>query len=518
MSNFTKTLGESTRRRVGGDGGGGGGMYMGTGYGGYGGDGGIGGGSRRPAVSGYGGGGGAGTWGKAATGRAPVGGGAEAPMPGRTGTRPASARPKAKPNAAGVKSAWDEAPRYENIGGATRAKGATGAKRGQTARPASARDAGGRMAQTSGGNGSRAHLAGTGLATTQPRAGAPPGQAAPPYWSENLHGPAASPASPTRPSHRAKAGFSGRPASARPASRSGLAPGAGSSGEGLRASGGSAGGGRDALYSSAEGSIGGSAEMVTGAHLVELEEELRDRLRELRTLYETERQLLLRVFREVDDGSGDVDIHEFCDLWERLGVEVSTAEAKAIFRKSGFTSVMPYERFAHNLLTAPARALATDAPVRKGAFVEGQRADFFGKIIYPQCRKGVYPPSDWDPALAVRSAAVPDASLRLAFVYGYGGLANGAPNLFYNSNGEMVYYTAGVGVTYNSRTHSQRFFLGHDNDIRCLHVCPHPITVNRTDYPANTLVATGQMCTPDTNPYVSIWDSRVGSQTGRPEV
>jgi len=44
-----------------------------------------------------------------------------------------------------------------------------------------------------------------------------------------------------------------------------------------------------------------------------------------------------------------------------------------------------------------------------------------GKILYPECKKGVWPPSDWDPHLAERSAQLPDSRLALEFVYGYDG-------------------------------------------------------------------------------------------------
>jgi hypothetical protein len=44
-----------------------------------------------------------------------------------------------------------------------------------------------------------------------------------------------------------------------------------------------------------------------------------------------------------------------------------------------------------------------------------------GKILYPECKKGVWPPSDWQPALAERSARLPSARLHLEFVYGYDG-------------------------------------------------------------------------------------------------
>ena len=59
--------------------------------------------------------------------------------------------------------------------------------------------------------------------------------------------------------------------------------------------------------------------------------------------------------------------------------------------------------------------------VQKGAYKAGRPATHTGKILYPQCKKGVWPPSDWDPALAARSASLPDIKLQLEFVYGYDG-------------------------------------------------------------------------------------------------
>lgn len=44
-----------------------------------------------------------------------------------------------------------------------------------------------------------------------------------------------------------------------------------------------------------------------------------------------------------------------------------------------------------------------------------------GKILYPECKKGVWPPSDWNPKLAERSAQLPDTRLELEFVHGYDG-------------------------------------------------------------------------------------------------
>ncbi|KAI4583524.1 hypothetical protein MJG53_008737 [Ovis ammon polii x Ovis aries] len=66
-------------------------------------------------------------------------------------------------------------------------------------------------------------------------------------------------------------------------------------------------------------------------------------------------------------------------------------------------------------------------------------------------------------------------------------------NLFYTQIGEIVYHVAAVGVIYNRQQNTQRFYLGHDDDILCLAV--HPLK----DY-----VATGQV---GRDPSIHIWDT-----------
>jgi hypothetical protein len=85
------------------------------------------------------------------------------------------------------------------------------------------------------------------------------------------------------------------------------------------------------------------------------------------------------------------------------------------------------------------------------------------------------------------------AQLNLSFVFGYGGLSNTAPNVFLTESGEVVYYTAAVGVVYCRATHTQRFFTRHTDDIRCLALCDAPVTYAGVHYPPRTLVATGQV-------------------------
>ena len=74
-------------------------------------------------------------------------------------------------------------------------------------------------------------------------------------------------------------------------------------------------------------------------------------------------------------------------------------------------------------------------------------------------------------ACALQSAK-PDAYLKLEHVYGYSGLKNTAPNLFYTKRGHVVYYTAAVGIVYDKDLNQQKFFLRHDDDVQCLTMHP----------------------------------------------
>ncbi|XP_032508137.1 echinoderm microtubule-associated protein-like 6 [Phocoena sinus] len=86
----------------------------------------------------------------------------------------------------------------------------------------------------------------------------------------------------------------------------------------------------------------------------------------------------------------------------------------------------------------------------------------------------------------------PSCQLRLEWVYGYRG-HQCRNNLYYTAGKEVVYFVAGVGVVYSTREHSQKFFLGHNDDIISLAL-----------HPDKTLVATGQV---GKEPYICIWDS-----------
>eukprot|EP01119_Soliformovum_irregulare_P013844 TRINITY_DN3722_c0_g1_i1.p1 TRINITY_DN3722_c0_g1~~TRINITY_DN3722_c0_g1_i1.p1 ORF type:complete len:1927 (-),score=428.61 TRINITY_DN3722_c0_g1_i1:16-5796(-) len=83
--------------------------------------------------------------------------------------------------------------------------------------------------------------------------------------------------------------------------------------------------------------------------------------------------------------------------------------------------------------------------------------------------------------------------LELEWVYGYHG-SRCRDNLFYIQDDEVVYHLAGVGIVYNPRDHTQRFFQGHTDDI-----------ISLTLHPDRRLVATGQI---GKDPYIAVWDTK----------
>ena len=90
------------------------------------------------------------------------------------------------------------------------------------------------------------------------------------------------------------------------------------------------------------------------------------------------------------------------------------------------------------------------------------------KIRYRPCRMPVFPPSNWTGSLAERSFQKPKAGLRLEFVHGCSAHEATACNLFFNCEGKLVYFVAALGVVYDPTLHSQCFFNGHCDNIKCL--------------------------------------------------
>nr|XP_033326747.1 echinoderm microtubule-associated protein-like 2 isoform X8 [Megalopta genalis] len=92
----------------------------------------------------------------------------------------------------------------------------------------------------------------------------------------------------------------------------------------------------------------------------------------------------------------------------------------------------------------------------------------------------------------------PQNKLKLNWVYGYRG-RDCRSNLHLLPTGEIVYFVAAVVILYNMEEHSQRHYLGHTDDIKCIAIHPNKL-----------VVATGQVCGTDRRdamPHIRIWNS-----------
>jgi len=60
----------------------------------------------------------------------------------------------------------------------------------------------------------------------------------------------------------------------------------------------------------------------------------------------------------------------------------------------------------------------------------------------------------------------PDYNLELESVYGYR-CYDTRNNLFYTNEGLLVYHCASVGIVYDKKHNTQKFFSEHDDDVTC---------------------------------------------------
>jgi WD40 repeat protein len=172
---------------------------------------------------------------------------------------------------------------------------------------------------------------------------------------------------------------------------------------------------------------------------------------------------------------------------------------------------------AVTLASIPAKP--TIRGLAKGAVVQSTYSEQYdakeGGVRYWPFRDTVYGPSDWQraqPYYLERGVdgiedenkprqLTPDKTLKLEFVYGYGGKCSqghASANAFYCGNGtqEVVYFSAAVGIVYDTVAHAQRFYMEHDNDITAMALHPNRIHV-----------ATGQLGQ-QVNAKVNVWDTR----------
>ena len=276
-----------------------------------------------------------------------------------------------------------------------------------------------------------------------------------------------------------------------------------------------------------------------------LEDRMRAELRRRRKAHARERDVFVRACRSA--GAERIAVsarnrmpapedfavsgEQFVRVWKQaFGVDVGEDEAAELFRKYGQTESgrMPCTVFADALLVGRSRLMGINAKVQRGAF-EASPQPKAGldirprqklpkqprpgglKIIYPECRKGVFTPSSFSVGEVALSSRVPDARLELEHVYGYAGLKNTSTNLFYDAAGRVVYYTAAVGVVLDPRRRRQRFFLGHTDDVTSIAMAPD-----------RAVVATGQVTSRaddggKANPYVCVWDTDTCAELRRLE-
>ena len=265
--------------------------------------------------------------------------------------------------------------------------------------------------------------------------------------------------------------------------------------------------------------------------LVQIESKLKSAVVTCTPVYEKHQTILIRAFQTFDqDGRGTIPLSAFQKALACFQIETSEVECRALFQKFGqdLQRRMPYEVFTQALFASEQRMIAWTG-IKKGPFEMArttkqrkQNEEHLGKIQPLQsgggkCVTGVYPPSDWNKEKLKRAGEKPDAELELQHVYGYAGktkkTVTGAidpvssdmsPNLFFSSTGEVVYFTAAVGIVHDwqkGKTNKQRFFQSHDDDVLCLTMDPSR-TYAATGQTAPLKLAKGVQC----KPTVSVWD------------
>nr|CAD7573381.1 unnamed protein product [Timema californicum] len=81
-------------------------------------------------------------------------------------------------------------------------------------------------------------------------------------------------------------------------------------------------------------------------------------------------------------------------------------------------------------------------------------------------------------ALVVLSSTAEDGEIevQISVSYGYRG-RDGRSNLYLLPTGEMVYFVAAAVVLYNVEEQSQRHYLGHTDDVKCIAIHPNKLIV-----------------------------------------
>ncbi|KAL5009043.1 hypothetical protein ScPMuIL_014624 [Solemya velum] len=158
----------------------------------------------------------------------------------------------------------------------------------------------------------------------------------------------------------------------------------------------------------------------------------------------------------------------------------------------------------HNANITPAKRSTSQSSLTSRGFPKGSRdpqwneEDGYMKIYMRGRAVNLHAPSDLEDYDFNKVGSAPEEELRLDWVYGYRG-RDCRNNLFYLPTGEIIYFTAAVVILQNTETKTQRHYMGHTDDVKCLSIHPDKVRI-----------ATGQVAgheKKDGKPHVRIWDS-----------
>ncbi|CAG5127063.1 unnamed protein product [Candidula unifasciata] len=128
----------------------------------------------------------------------------------------------------------------------------------------------------------------------------------------------------------------------------------------------------------------------------------------------------------------------------------------------------------------------------------------------------LFTPSDLTDYDISKPGEAPSEKLQLEWVYGYRG-RDCRSNLYFLPTGEVIYFTAAVVVLHNVEEQTQRHYLGHTDDIKCIAVHPDRIKIatgqtSGQDAKEGKPQQTKKSGSPDgmngdSLPHVRVWDS-----------
>ncbi|XP_041351866.1 echinoderm microtubule-associated protein-like 2 isoform X3 [Gigantopelta aegis] len=173
-------------------------------------------------------------------------------------------------------------------------------------------------------------------------------------------------------------------------------------------------------------------------------------------------------------------------------------------------ALTPYKRStSHSNLTARPSARGSRDPVWNQVCDEG-----YLKIFLKGRAVSLFAPSSLSDFNISKVGEAPSERLQLEWVYGYRG-RDCRSNLYFLPTGEVVYFVAAVVVLFNVEEGMQRFYCGHNDDVKCIAI-----------HPDKMRIATGQVAGHDKKegkknrtssndvtefdeswPHIRIWDS-----------